>query len=159
MRFVPLLLLICILGVHAQTNESENNEAIARRFVESWTMENYLDLPKLFADNCIYLEMPSGRSFTSKEGIKNYASATLYGIPDTHTEVVSIIANDTMAAVEWIMSGTNSVGWPNIPASGKSFQVPIVTIMEIEDGLIIKSRDYWNWETFYNAVKGDDQPQ
>ena len=103
--------------------------------------------------------MPSGRSFNSKEAIKNYASATLYGIPDTHAEVISIVANDKMAAVEWVMSGTNSVGWPNIPASGKSFRIPNITIMEIENGLIIKNRDYWDWKTFYNAVKGDDESE
>jgi hypothetical protein len=73
-------------------------------------MENYFELPKLFADGCNYIEMQSGRTFTGKEAVKNYASASLYGIPDTHMEVVSILANDKMAAVEWIMSGTNSIG-------------------------------------------------
>lgn len=77
MKIIPFLLMLSVLGVHAQQSQTENNEAIARSFVESWIMENYLDLPRLFAENCIYLEMPSGRSFTSKEAIKNYASATL----------------------------------------------------------------------------------
>lgn len=156
MKPFTILLLACTLGVQAQSDESVKNEATAHKFVECWTMENYLDLPKLFAEDCIYLEMPSGRTFTGKEAVKNFASATLYGIPDTYTEIVSIIANDKMAAVEWIMAGTNSVGWPNIPATGKSFRLPILTIMEIENGLIIKNRDYWDWETFHNAVKGED---
>jgi ketosteroid isomerase-like protein len=60
-----------------------------------------------------------------------------------------------MAVVEWMMSGTNTVGWPNIPASGKSFNLPIVSIMEIEDGLIIRNRDYWDWDTFHSAVSDD----
>jgi len=77
MKIIPFLLMLSVLGVDAQQSQTENNEAIARSFVESWIMENYLDLPRLFAENCIYLEMPSGRSFTSKEAIKNYASATL----------------------------------------------------------------------------------
>lgn len=25
-------------------------------------------------------------------------------------------------------------------------------IMEIEDGLMVKNRDYWDWATFWNAV-------
>ena len=156
MRFVPLLLFICILGVHAQPDESENNEAIARRFVEFWTLEHYKDLAQLFAENCIYVETPSGNKFSGREAIQNYASTTLNGMSDTHAEIITVVANDKMAVVEWIWSGTNSTGWPNIPASGKTFRLPVLTIMEIENGMIIKNRDYWDWETFYNAVKGAD---
>lgn len=159
MKLLTILLLACTIGVHAQSDEMANNKAIARKFVKSWTMENYLDLPKLFAENCIYIEMPSGRTFSDHEAIKNYASATLYGIPDTHTEVVSVIANDKMAAVEWVMSGTNTKGWPDIPASGRSFRLPVCSIMEIENGLIIRNRDYWNWETFHDAVMREDQSE
>jgi len=106
----------------------------------------------MFSEDCRYFEMPSGRTFNSREEIRNYASATLWGMPDTKTEVKSVIADENMAAVEWVMSGTNTVGWPNIPASGKSCIIPIVSVMEIENGLIVENRDYWDHETFINAV-------
>jgi hypothetical protein len=31
--------------------------------------------------------------------------------------------------------------------------------MEIENGLIVKNRDYFEWETFHNAVKGEDKSE
>ena len=151
--------IICVVGIHAQPNESENNEAIARRFVEFWTLEHYKDLAQLFAENCIYVETPSGNKFSGREAIQNYASTTLNGMSDTQAEIITVVANDKMAVVEWIWSGTNSIGWPNIPASGKTFRLPVLTIMEIENGMIIRNRDYWDWETFYNAVKSDDQSE
>lgn len=39
-KIIPFLLMISFLGVHAQQSQTENNEAIARSFVESWIMEN-----------------------------------------------------------------------------------------------------------------------
>ena len=147
----PLFLFI-LIGVNAQTKLEKNNEVIARLLVECWSADKYNDLPKLFADQCEYIEIPSGRTWNTPDAILGYAEATLSGIPDCHTKVVSVVANENMAAVEWIMAGTNTVGWPNIPSSGKPFNLKVLSIMEIEDGLIIKNRDYWDVETFIKAV-------
>jgi steroid delta-isomerase-like uncharacterized protein len=148
----PLFLFI-LIGVNAQNNLEKQNEAIARSLVECWAADKYQDLPALFADQCEYIEMPSGRTWNTPEAILGYAEATLSGIPDCHTKVVSVVANENMAAVEWIMAGTNTLGWPNIPASDKSFALKVMSIMEIEDGLIAKNRDYWDVETFLNQVR------
>ena len=149
---IGILVLFGVCGIQAQHNLVSENEAIARAFVESWTIDTYMNLASLFAESGMYNEMPSGRVFNGRLDIENYASATLYGIPDTETEVISVVANEKMAAVEWTMSGTNTVGWPNIPASGNSFSLPIVSVMKIQDGLIVENRDYWDWETFHGAV-------
>lgn len=149
---IAAVFLFALIGVNAQTKPVKKNEAIARSFVECWSADKYHDLPALFADKCEYIEIPSGRTWNTPNAIFEYAEATLSGIPDCHTRVVSVVANENIAAVEWIMSGTNTVGWPNIPASGKSFNLKVLSIMEIEDGLIAKNRDYWDVETFIKAV-------
>ena len=147
----PLFLFI-LIGVNAQTDVIKQNEAIARSFVECWAADKYKELPTLFADQCEYVEICSGRTWNTPEDILGYAESTISGMPDSQTEVVNVVANEKMAVVEAIWSGTNSVGWPNIPASGKSFNLKVLSIMEIENGLIVKNRDYWDWETFYKAV-------
>ncbi|MGW8314793.1 MAG: ester cyclase [Bacteroidales bacterium] len=147
----PLFLFI-LIGINAQTKLEKQNEVLARSFVESWSADKYHDLPSLFADQCEYIEIPSGRSWKTPDAILGYAEATLSGIPDCHTRVVTVVVNENIAAVEWMMEGTNTKGWPNIPASGKSFSLKVLSIMEIEDGLISKNRDYWDVETFVKAV-------
>lgn len=151
-KCMPPLFLFILIGVNAQTTLEKKNEAIARSFVECWSADKFHDLPGLFADQCEYIEIPSGRTWNTPDAIFGYAEATLSGMPDCHTSVISVVANENMAAVEWIMAGTNTVGWPNIPASGKSFNLKVLSIMEIEDGLIAKVRDYWDVETFVKAV-------
>jgi steroid delta-isomerase-like uncharacterized protein len=147
----PLFLFI-LIGVNAQNNLEKQNESIARSFVECWAADKYQDLPALFADQCEYVEICSGRTWNTPDAILEYAESTILGMPDSHTEVVNVVANKNMAVVEAIWSGTNTVGWPNIPASGKSFSLKVLSIMEIEDGLIVKNRDYWDWESFFKQV-------
>ena len=45
----PMMLLVA-LSVHAQQETMVKNEAIDRKFAESWTMEHYQDLPGLYAE-------------------------------------------------------------------------------------------------------------
>ena len=51
--------------------------------------------------------------------------------------------------VEWIWKGTNPVGWATmgIPATGKYFEIKGESEMKIENDLIRKNSDYWDWRT------------
>ncbi len=148
---LPIFLFVLPL-LNAQTGSELQNENIARAFVDGFSVDTYQNLPTLFAEQCEYMEIPSGRTFTTPSSILGYVEATLSGMPDCHTRLISVVANENMAVAEWIMEGTNTRGWPNIPATGNPFSLKILSIMEIEDGLIVKNRDYWDWATFWNAV-------
>ena len=59
---------------------------------------------------------------------------------------------ESQLVVEWIFNGTNTVGWPNIPANNGKFNLKGVSVMEIEDGKIKHNREYWDLQTFTRAV-------
>jgi len=50
------------------------------------------------------------------------------------------------------MKGTNTVGWPNIPATNRYFELQIASVMDIKDQLIVANRDYWDFTTFHVSV-------
>lgn len=132
----------------------KQNESIAQSFIEAWDTHDADLLSSLFADEFIYTEVTTGRSFTEKDALAAYVNATISGIPDTRFEVVSIVANEQFAAVEWIWKGTNTIGWPylGIPATDKYFELPGSSVMEIENGKIIWNKDYWDWNTFMQLI-------
>ena len=136
----------------------KQNESIARSFIEAWDTHNTDMLTTLFADEFIYTEVTTGRYYTDKDALALYGDATIAGLPDTRFEVVSIVANEKFAAVEWIWKATNTVGWPylGIPATGNYFEMPGASVMEIENGKIIWNKDYWDWNTFMQLL-GVDQ--
>ncbi len=129
-----------IISIVGNDHYSENavisqNKSIARKFIKAWDLHNYNKLISLFANEFIYTEIASGRSYTDKESLSMYASATIAGVPDTRFVVISITATKKIAAVEWIWEGTNTVGWPfmGIPATNKYFELPGISVMEIEN--------------------------
>jgi steroid delta-isomerase-like uncharacterized protein len=149
-----LLLVLFFNSCSNQNKLEEENKIIAESFIESINNRELNKLILLFADDCLYEEVASGRSYSNKEGIAAYIKATLSGVPDSKFEINSILANNKMAAVEWNWKGTNTVGWKEmgIPATGKYFEIRGVSVLEINNKLIRRVSDYWDWETFLKGI-------
>jgi steroid delta-isomerase-like uncharacterized protein len=151
---ICLLSLSNVYGFDIYSGKTLKNETLVRAFIESWNKHDINRLTSLFSENCLYEVVADGGSFSSKEGIAAYARSTFSGIPDTRMIIVKVIANDSIGVVEWIWKGTNSVGWPDmgISPTNKHFEVRGISIMEIENGLIKRNRDYWDWNTFIKGI-------
>lgn len=149
-----IFILVTSFAFSDKKDHAKENETIARNFIEAWNSHDIDSLNSLFADEFIYLEVASGRSFSTKEGLSNYGNLTIKGIPDSKFEVVSVMANEQFAAVEWIWKGTNSVGWDfmGIPATNKYFELPGVSVIEIKNQKIIRNSDYWDWNSFMRLI-------
>ncbi len=138
----PFLSAFCIPTISCANTSEKNrvkrvkeNETIARTFIEAWDSKDIDKLCTLFVDDFVYPEVASGHSYTTNEALSNYGNLTIQGIPDSKFEIITLVANEKSAAVEWIWKGTNSVGWDfmGIPATGKYFELPGVSFMEIEN--------------------------
>ena len=146
--FILIVLIVC--GCENCEKKVKKNEAVAKLFINYWNAHNIEMLISLFAEDCLYEEVATGRSYSSKEGIAAYAKSTISGVPDSKFEIITIIADSEMATVEWVWKGSNSVGWEElgIPATDKYFELRGVSVMKIENGLIRRNSDYWDWNTF-----------
>ena len=129
------------------------NESIAQSFTDAWDTHNTDMLTALFADEFTYTEV-MGNNFTSKEALAMYALGTISGAPDSRFQAVSIVANEKYIAAEWVWKGTNTVGWAQmgIPATDVYFELPGVSVMEIENGKILWNKDYWDRDTFLQLI-------
>jgi len=131
----------------------EQNESIAQAFTDAWDTHDTDLLTSLLADEFIYTEA-GGNNFTDKTAVVLYAIGTYSGAPDSRFETISIVANEQFAAVEWMWKGTNTVGWPQmgIPATNVYFELPGVSVMEIENGKIVWVKDYWDLNEFLELI-------
>ena len=148
--FIIILLAITILG--CTNNKIRQNETIARSFAEAWSTHDIDKFTSLFAEDCLYEEVATGKKYENKKAIAEWASNTISGFPDTEIEIVSIITSDNMATIEWIWKATNTVGWLGIPPNNKYFEFRAVSVMVIEDNLIKRNRDYWDLNTFLKGI-------
>jgi steroid delta-isomerase-like uncharacterized protein len=151
---IAVVILMFLFGCNENSQKIRDNEAVAKTALEAWASHDADQLTALCADSCLYEEVATGRKFNTKEGIADYLNGTISGIPDSKFEIVDVIASENMAMVEWVWTGTNTVGWPNmnIPATNKHFEVRGVSVMEIENNSIRKARDYWDLNTFMKGI-------
>lgn len=154
---VTTLAALCVMACGCGGGPSGRNEEIARDFFEAWSEHDVEKLTSLFAEVCLYEEIATGRRYTTRSGIADYALGTITGVPDTEFSIAGIVAGEDVVAVEWIWKGTNTVGWPDmgIPATGKSFELRGASIMTIVDGRITRNSDYWDWGSFLNMITAD----
>ena len=156
--FITILLVTTISG--CANKKIRQNETIARSLVEAFSTHDIDKFTSLFVEDCLYEEVAAGKKYEDKKAIAEWASYTISGIPDSELEIVSIIASDNMATIEWIWKGTNTVGWPGAPPNNKYFEVRGVSVMVIEDNLIKRNSDYWDLNTFLKGigVQPSDEP-
>jgi steroid delta-isomerase-like uncharacterized protein len=74
--------------------------------------------------------------------------------PDLTNEIASISASeDGRVAVEVTIGGTQARDWGPIGASGRSYAVPHLFLMDVgEDGLITSITAYWDNATMYRQL-------
>ncbi|GET23191.1 nuclear transport factor 2 family protein [Prolixibacter denitrificans] len=151
---IAVVILMFLFGCNESSQKIRDNEALAKAALDAWSSHDSGNLTALFADSCLYEEVATGRKFNTKRAIADYFDRTIAGVPDSDFEIVDVIASENMAMVEWVWTGTNTVGWANmnIPATNKHFEVRGVSVMDIENNRISKNRDYWDWNTFLKGI-------
>lgn len=151
---LTILLVFSIFGCNEQKKINEN-ETLARAFIEAWSTHDGDKLVSLFSDDCVYENVPGGRKYTSKKEIAGYLAATISGAPDTEVEIISVHAGTNSAFIEWNWKGTNTIGWPSakIPATNKYFEVRGASIIEIRNDRIYRNSDYWDMHSFLRGIE------
>lgn len=159
MSVIFITLISCLLftmGLQAQSNKDayQHNEDLLEAFISTLNEHDAQQFSLLFTDSCRYTEMNSGRNFAGREAVAGYISGTLKGMPDSQFEIVSLMADDHMGMVEWLWTGTNSVGWPQlgIPSTGQHMELSGVSVIEFKDGMIHRNREYWDNSSFLMGI-------
>lgn len=127
-------------------------EKLYKKYIAAWLAHDKEGVVSFFAEDCVYEDMALGTLNRGKPELKAFVQATLAAIPDFTIEPKSVFATVDRLASEWIMTGTQTGDFPGLPATGKSFSVPVASIMEFQNGKIRRNTDYWNLASFQQQV-------
>ena len=149
-RIMTLWMLIVITVLVSSCNSHNknvlHNEAIGRQYIEAWNNYDSVKVASLFAENFKYEDIAFDFVVTgTRDTLTRFVHSTLLAIPDSHFDITSIVANDSITVVEWMWKGTVPKAWfPNDSTSKKFFSARGVSLMEIHNGLIKRISDYYN---------------
>jgi steroid delta-isomerase-like uncharacterized protein len=121
----------------------------ARRYIDAWNRHRASDIATFMLPDATFTDTTVGETFRGPAEIGHWAdlmSETLSS--DYAFELTSAFSSPPDIALEWTMRGTHDRASPQLPATGKPFEVHGVSIGRLRDGKIAENRDYWTWPSF-----------
>jgi len=116
---------------------------IAKQYLDAWNAHDADAIVMSFAFGGTYCDPATGE--ISGDAIGANAKRLWDAFPDLLFEIVSITeAGAGRVMVEWIMKGTNTESFQELPPTGRSVSLPGVDVIEIGPDGIITVRGYFD---------------
>jgi steroid delta-isomerase-like uncharacterized protein len=118
------------------------------QFAEFLTKPDYDSFVALFSPDAVYIE-PVGGRHEGHSAIRQWLDSTQDMLSDLHFETTRVLQHDSVIVAEYLSEATNTgpVTMPDgtvIPATGKTLNFPVVTILDLRDGQIVALRAYYD---------------
>jgi steroid delta-isomerase-like uncharacterized protein len=126
-------------AVHGQ-GAIDQNKAIARRWSEElWSQGKLAVADEIIAPD--YERHDPGDPFPAKgpADVKRIVQMLRSMLPDFHIEVDAIIAEGDFVVSRYTATGTDTVGYMGMPATGKAIRTQAIQIFRFSNGKIVES--------------------
>ena len=127
------------------SNKAEHNEDVVRNFIAAWSRLDAEELANYFTDNGVYHNIPLAPA-RGRDNVEKLISSFVSTWTGTTWEIVNLVASDNVVIVERI-DHTRGVG--------KSVDLPIVGVFELEDGKIKHWREYFDLAAYEHGMGKD----
>ena len=142
----------------------------AREELTAW-FDSYLDalnahdIPgvlEFMRDDVVYTDMAVGERMEGRVATGEFLGRMATNVStDYRFDNEQVLIDGESFALVWTMSGTKDRGdeQAGVPATGRRFDVPGVSIGRLRDGKVVEQRDYWNMAGFLVQVGLMPSPQ
>lgn len=127
-----------LLFAVACSPSSSRPERVAEKLFDAFNRHDWKSMVDLYAEEAKFLDPSFGVEPVSKTRSETIAKYTELQkmFPDIHDEVKAMYPNQNTVVIEFISTGT--------APDGTTFRLPIVSILTIENGLIVKDATYYD---------------
>jgi steroid delta-isomerase-like uncharacterized protein len=129
---------------------------VAETFLNGFNNSDWDAVRAVVADDSVYEEHGTQRRIEGADAIMDVYKAWKTAMPDVHGNIQKLAIVGDTAFVELIWEGTQTgpLETPDgtIPASGKSQRTPGVFSVDVQDGVIAASRNYFDMLTFLQQI-------
>jgi len=118
---------------------SEQNKKIVRRFYQAFEEENLEVLTEVLAPELVAYNFNPQNRDEHIQGIRTWHEA----FSENRFEILDQIAEGDLVASQVVMRCIHDKGsFQGVPPSGKSIEIPALTLERIKDGRIVERRVY-----------------
>jgi len=152
-----ILILLFLLPFDLSLSQQNTNQADYAKLVKQlviiiWSQHNIDIVDSIFSNDCIYEDVAAKKLLEGKNELKDFLKENFTAIPDFKAKLTHVISSGNLVACEWIMTGTQTGDFPELPAKGKAFSVRGASICLIENNKIKKWTDYYDMFDFLQQL-------
>ncbi|MEU5259280.1 nuclear transport factor 2 family protein [Amycolatopsis sp. NPDC021455] len=126
-----------------------------QEYVDACNRHDAAAVVAMMTEDVQVVDTAFGGEFTGREAVRQLLLGMDAGLSsDYRFTVRKVVTSGTDYAFEWVLTGTHDRANPELglPATGKAFAVPGLTIGSRRNGMITQNRDYWNLAGFLTQV-------
>ena len=112
--------------------------------IENQSTGDVQNLQNDYHENAIVEDSMYPHPFVGREAILNRKSAGFAAMPDMKITPTNRIVHGDQLTVEWVATGTHVSDYPGLPATGRTFSIPGVTVVVRRNGKIVRESLYYD---------------
>jgi len=116
---------------------------VAQRWMEAWNTKSPQAMCEVFVTDGVYEDAAFKICAQGQQSVATWIRISIDHIPDLRGEIDDAFQADDRVAVRWMFSGTPRM-LGAVQGTGKPYRVPVLTIMELQEGLIARVTDCYN---------------
>jgi ketosteroid isomerase-like protein len=134
------MIVLFAIGCKSKTESADEtkNVAVANAMFDAFNQHQWEKMVGYYAEPASFLDPSFGTAYVSKSRAETAAKYKSMEdlFPNIHDEVVGVYPSGDKVVIEFISSGKAS--------DSLSFTLPIITVLTIKDGLIVKDATYYD---------------
>jgi steroid delta-isomerase-like uncharacterized protein len=91
--------------------------------------------------------------------IQEFIASFLAGMPDFQMQVTNKFSSGDRIASEWVITGTHSRDWPDLPATGGKISIRGASITQVAAGRIVRHTDYYDEQELTRQLNTPNTPE
>jgi steroid delta-isomerase-like uncharacterized protein len=116
------------------------------RHLEDRNERNIGALQSDYAEDAVVEDSMYPEPFVGRAAIEARMGTGMAALPDLRVEMTNRVVHGNQVTVEWIATGMYTGGFPDLPASGRSFSISGVTVVIRRKGKIVRESLYYDME-------------
>lgn len=105
-----------------------------------------------YHENAVVEDSLYPHPIVGREAIMRRKNAGFAAMPDVKITVTRRIVRGDQLTVEWVATGTHKADYPGLPASGRSFSIPGVTVVVRKNGKIVRESLYYDMHEVHRQL-------
>jgi steroid delta-isomerase-like uncharacterized protein len=138
--------------VPAPTEEKRRKrEALVREHMDSENRHEFEATLATF-DHPRYELVGTGQVYDGPDEVRRYFDETRRAFPDQRNELLALYHADDAVLVEAVVRGTHLGPLQSLPATGRSFELPILSIFQFDGDRLVGERVYFDSTTMLRQL-------